>query len=240
MKKVLLLCLVLSFTKPASAQNDYSAMLDKNEFVVLLGNFNTMFGNDVEEAGAFFEQMSQREKFIKEKSLWDAFFTKTYDGNFMSQVNVEKIAKTINKDYFLQFLSWYGEKEVLNRTAYILSGDGMDEAAIASYLKPILKDEVQVAYVAFLYMNSYSQEMTREPFILKIDYEKKLNEKLKSAKTVTEKATAYKDIARLSYLMGADVKKTLAWAETSKNLKGDKEIYLLLASIYTELGTKKE
>jgi hypothetical protein len=104
----------------------------------------------------------------------------------------------------------------------------------------MLKDEVQASYIAYLQMDGYSQEMSREPLILKIDYEKMLNEKLKTAKTDEAKALAYKDIARLAYLMRNDMKKNLEWAEAAKKLKADKETYLLLSSIYAELGAAKE
>jgi hypothetical protein len=240
MKQLFLLFLFLGLANATYAQKDYSQIIKKQSFESLLDSLDEF---ETTAAAVLFEQMSKQDTFIKEQELWTFFLENSYSGNFMDKINIERVAKLMMNEYPLLFIGWYGEEAVLNKVEHILNETLWqfkdDKKALDKFLMPICKDEVQIIYVRERYLSAYTHEMTGKQGKIEFDTKKWLNQQLKKAKKNSEKAKIYKDAARLSCLFESDMNQALEWAEMCKKLQADKEIYFVLAKIYTNMGLGK-
>lgn len=243
MKQLFFLLLFLAVSQSNYAQNNYDKIVKEESFETLMLRLNNVSFETETDAAELFEKMSQQDKFIKEKELWNFLWAHTYSANFMEKVNESRIAKLMMNEYQLQFIDWYGEQQVLNHIEYLLNIElwafADDIKAIDKFLTPLCKDQVQVTYIRQQYLVGYIHEMTSERPTLVFDYKTQLEKQLQTAKKDSEKAKIYKDAARLACLFDGDMQEALAWAEMSKKLQADKEIYYVLANIYTNMARKK-
>lgn len=243
MKKIWLFSLLLAFSQMSYAQKKDNPLAEESIYGVLEQLEKAKAEYKSEKAGQLFEEASKIDTFIKEKELWDFFIKQGGNGNFSEKIDIKRVAKIIGKDYNQLFVDWYGEQATLDLIEYNLNmelwafNDNAD--AVDKFLKPLLKDEVQLIYISEKYLVSYNHEMSGQHIPSSFDPKKYLETGINAAKDNDDKAKIYKDAARLAYLFDNNLLQAIDWAQLSYKIKADKDIYYLLSDIYGKLARQK-